>query len=109
MKHKDTGHFSSIDHGGAFHYRAMGGKKEYGSDIDEVHSLHHPDRASGHVFGEVKKQHPTAFKDTIYTVKNLKDEDVYKAFKESGLHNWEDLHKNFKERKTKLLKHYEKE
>lgn len=106
MKDK-KGNFSSIDHGGAFHFRAQGGHKDYSPDIAEHKSLH-GDHDAGDVFNEVKDQHPSAFKDTIHHVKNLDDEAVKKDFKDSGLHNWEDLHKNFQERKKKLLDHYSK-
>ena len=102
MKNKETHDFSSIDHGGAFHFRAMGGHKDYGSDIDEHKSLLDPSRASGHVFGEVIKQHPTSHKDTIHNIKNMDMDHVHNVFKNSGLNNWKELHDNFVKRKTKL-------
>lgn len=106
MRHKKTGDFSAIDHGGAFHYRAQGGHKDYGPDIAELKSLKEPGRASGHVFGEVDKQHPTAYHDTIHNVRNMDDDHIHGLFKNSGLSNWKELHKNFTERKNKLLAHY---
>jgi hypothetical protein len=107
MKNKKTGDYSSIDHGGAFHFRAQGGHKDYTPDIDEHKSLMDPSRAAGHVFGEVNKQHPNAFKDNIHTVKNLKDDEIHHIFKNSGLKNWEELHHNFNERKKKLIAKYD--
>jgi hypothetical protein len=108
MRHKD-GDLHAIDHGGAFHFRARGGPKDYGPDIAEHHSLRHNDQASGQVFKTVFSKHPKAEHEGLDAVKHINDKHVHGLFKESGLHNWKDLHKNFVARKSALLKHYEKD
>lgn len=107
MKHK-SGDLHAIDHGGAFHFRARGGPKDYGSDIAEHKTLRHNDEASGQVFKTVFKNHPKAEHNGLDAVKHIDDKHVHGLFKESGLSNWKELHKNFNERKTKLLAHYGK-
>jgi hypothetical protein len=105
MKHPN-GNLHAIDHGGAFHYRARGGAKEYGPDIGEHSSLRNNNEASGHVFKSVFKEHPEAEKKSLDAVKKIDDTHVHSLFKNSGLSNWEALHKNFAERKKKLLDLY---
>jgi hypothetical protein len=106
-KHKD-GNVYAMDHGGAFHFRAQGAAKDYGPDIGELQSLRNPSNASGKVFNAVFKQHPEMEHKSLGAVKDLDDDHVHHLFKNSGLHNWEHLHKNFMARKTALLKHYDK-
>src|SRR5690606_36992780 len=106
---KDSGgNFHSIDHGGAFHFRAMGGSKEYDPHANEIHSMKEPVHDAGRVFTAVEKQHPTAFHDTIHAVKNLDPKEIHDHFKSSGLKNWEELHNTFNKRKEKLIAHYAK-
>lgn len=105
MRHKN-GDLHAIDHGGAFHFRAQGAAKEYGSDIAEHHSLRHNDGASGQVFKTVFAKHPKAEHNGLEAVKNMDDKHVHGLFKQSGLSNWKELHQNFVARKEKLLKHY---
>lgn len=102
MKDKE-GNMVSVDHGGSFHFRARGGPKEYGSDIKERESLRNNNEASGHVFSSAFKQHPEAEKESLNAVKNIDDDHIHNLFKTSGLSNWKELHKNFMERKNKLL------
>lgn len=105
MHNKKTGNLHAIDHGGAFHFRAQGGHKDYGPDIDEKHSLlaDHGYK-SAELFKHAFKTHPSALKHGKEAVSNLDDEHVKHLFKNSGLKNWKDLHKNFHARKTDLLK-----
>lgn len=105
MMHKN-GNLHAVDQGGSFHFRAMGESKPYGSDIGEHHSLRHNEHPSGHVFSTVFKNHPAAEHNGLHAVKNMDDEHVHGLFKNSGLSNWKDLHKNFMERKKKLLDKY---
>lgn len=106
VKHQHTGELHAIDHGGAFHFRAMGGHKDYTPDVAEHHSLRHNNNASGHVFSSAFKQHPDVEHKSLSAVKNIDDNHVHGLFKNSGLHNWEDLHKNFVARKQNLLAKY---
>jgi hypothetical protein len=101
-----SGNMVSVDHGGSFHFRARGGPKDYGSDIKEHESLRNNSEASGHVFSSVFEKHPQAEKESIDAVKKIDDEHVHGLFKNSGLSNWKELHKNFMERKSKLLSKY---
>ena len=106
MKDKKTGDIHSIDHGGAFHFRAQGGHKDYGPDIGEHKSLVHNTGASGHVFGHMLKNHPNAEKEGLKAVKSIDDDHVHSLFKNSGLNDWSGMHKNFMARKKALIDHY---
>lgn len=107
MHNSKTGDLHAIDHGGAFHFRAQGGHKDYGSDIAEKSSLRNPDNASGHLFNHTFSNHPDAEHHGLEAVKNIDDTHVHGLFKNSGLSNWKDLHKNFTDRKKKLIDSYE--
>jgi len=106
MKHKKTGHLHSVDHGGAFHFRAQGGHKDYGPDIAEHESLRNNSHASGHVFRSAFEQHPDAEKKSLDSVRNIDDDHVKSLFQNSGLDNWEEMHHNFNQRKKALLDKY---
>lgn len=106
-KHKKTGDLHTNDLGAAFHFRAQGKHKDYGPDIGEHHSLRHNDQASGHVFSHVFKHHPSAEHEGLKAVRNMDDKHIHHLFKNSGLSNHEELHKNFMERKKRLLAHYD--
>jgi hypothetical protein len=106
VKHEGTGDLHSIDHGGAFHFRAQGGPKNYTPDISEHESLRNNDQASGHVFKSAFRQHPEAEKHGLEAVKKMDDNHIHHLFKTSGISNWEDLHSTFMDRKKALLKLY---
>lgn len=108
VKHKDTDELHSIDHGGAFHFRAQGGPKDYTPDISEHKSLRDNGQASGHVFSSAFKQHPKAELNGLEAVKKMDDKHIHGLFKDSGLDNWEHLHSTFMKRKEALLNHYNK-
>jgi len=105
MRHKKTGDLISIDHGGSMHFRAQGGIKPGGfdSDIKEKESLVNNDGASGDVFSHLHKHHPDAIKDSLESLKNLDMGKIHKAFKSSGLSNWEEMHSNFVKKHQKLV------
>lgn len=103
MRHQKTGELHAIDHGGAFHFRARGGPKDFGPDIGENHSLRNSDNESGHVFSTVFKQHPHAEKAGIDALHHMDMGAVHKDFSESGLSNWKELHHNFQHRRQSLL------
>lgn len=103
-KHAKTGKLHSVDTGGSFNFRAQGGHKEYGPDIDEKHSfLNMPHSASTHVFRHVFKQNPEALHHGLRAVKNMDMDHVKKLFKNSGLENHEELYDNFSKRRQALL------
>lgn len=106
LKHKETKDLHSVDQGGAFHFRAQGSHKDYTPDADEHHTLRNNTGASGHVFRNVFKQHPDAEHKGLDAVKNIDDQHVEGLFRDSGLHNWQDMHKTFKARKSVLLGKY---
>lgn len=108
MHNKHTDNLHAIDHGAAFHFRARGSHKDFGSDIDEHKSLREPHHAAGHVFNSAFKHHPEAEHNGVEAVRKINDDHIHHLFKNSGLNNWEDLHKNFQERKKKLLDKYRK-
>lgn len=102
------GNIHGVDPGGSFEFRAQGGHKPYTSDISEVNSLRDKNinPESAHVFNTAFNMTPDAVHHGVQAVKNLEDEKVYDAFKNSGLHNWEDLHKTFNQRKQNFLDHF---
>lgn len=106
VKDSKTGDLHSIDHGGSFHFRAMGNHKDYDPEISEHSSLRNDNENSGQVFNHVFKNHPQAEHEGIKAVRGLDDAKIHHDFKTSGLPNWKELHKNFQERKNKLLAKY---
>lgn len=101
-----NGDLHSVDHGGAFNFRAQGAHKDFGPDISEVKSLRNPDNASGQVFNHVFKNHPEASKKALEAVKNINPDHVKGLFKDSGLANHKELAGNFLQRRDKLISHY---
>jgi hypothetical protein len=107
LRHGQTGDLHAIDTGGAFHFRAQGGPKEYGPDIAEHGSLRgRPGEPSTHVFGHTFKAHPHAEHEGLEAVRSLDDNKIRHEFENSGLSNWKELHTNFNERKKSLLAKY---
>jgi hypothetical protein len=117
LQHKDTGDVHAIDHGGAFHFRAQGGPKEYGSDIDEHHTFRYGLRGApstsiaptARLFGNTFQKYPRAEHEGLKPVREMDMDRVHRMFRESGLKNWESLHTNFVARRQKLLSHYGQE
>ncbi len=107
MKHKHTGNLHSIDTGGSFNFRAMGGHKPYGSDIAEHDTLRNrPYEPSSEVFSHTFANHPEAEHEGLKAVKSMDMEHVHHLFKTSGISNWKDLHSNFVKRRENLISHY---
>lgn len=103
--HKETGKLHSVDAGGTFKFRAQGGHKDYGSDVDEKQSLiSRPGEASTHVFSHVFKHNPEAKKHGLEAVRKMDMNHIKGLFKSSGLHDHEELYNNFAKRREKLLK-----
>lgn len=103
MRHRGDGRLFSVDHGGAFHFRAQGGPKDYGPDIGEHHSLRHNDQASGHVFHHVLSKDPEAYRAGHEATANMDMDHVRRLFERSGLRNADELHHNFVKRRESLL------
>lgn len=103
MRHADTGEIHSVDHGGAFHFRARGGPKDYGPDVEEMRSLRYNGDASGHVFHHVLSKDLGAYRAGHEAVKNMDMDHVRGLFEKSGLKNADELHRNFVERRNKIL------
>jgi hypothetical protein len=102
-KHK---HLVSIDQGGSFNFRAQGGHKDYGHDIDEHESLRDPSMSEGATRFNEALSHPETHKAIHDSLKNLDMDKVHHLFKNSGLDNHEELHTNFKARHKKMLDKY---
>lgn len=102
---KKKGHLVSTDQGGSFNFRAQGGHKDYSHDIAEKDSLKNPSMSEGAKFFNKALSHPGVKEHIIDSLKNIDHNAVGKAFKDSNLHNWEELHNNFKSRHQKLLDH----
>lgn len=104
MHNSKTDDLHSIDHGGAFHFRAMGGHKDYDHDIHEKESLMDRHLASGHVFSSAFKHHPEALAVGKEAVRKIDDDHIHHLFKTSGLKDWEKHHAAFVSKKKALLK-----
>lgn len=83
----DTKHdqLVSVDQGGALDHRAMGGKKEFASNIDDVESFKNPRYTVSHVFGAVQEHHPEAFKRAKERLKQLSDAEVSETMQSHSL------------------------
>ena len=105
---KDSkGNLHSIDQGGALNFRAMGGHKDYGSDIGEVHSLRNSGGPSGQVFSSVFKAHPTVEKEALESsVKHIDPNHIHQIFKDSGIQNHQEMANTFENRRKALIAHY---
>lgn len=103
LRHRGTGDLHSVDHGGAFHFRAQGGAKDYGHDIEEHHSLRHNEHASGEVFDHVLTNHPHAYEAGRDAVAKMDMSHVHRLFQDSGLKDWEAHHDAFVARRNRLL------
>lgn len=103
--HKTDGLYS-IDHGGSFDYRAQGGHKPYGPDINEHASLRDAHLPSGKVFNNLHKHHADIVKEEGQKLHKLDPGQLHRMFKESGRSDWQDLHENFTHRLRKLKAQY---
>lgn len=105
MKNKKTGKLVSVDQGGSFNFRAQGGHKDYDGNIPEKDSLRDSNVSEGAHFINHAMSNPEVKTHILHTLKTMDMDKVHKAFKASGLDNWEDLHKGFKERHKKFISH----
>ena len=97
------GKIVNVDLGGALHFRAMGGHKEYSPDISERHSYHDPkvNQFSAHAFKSLTNDHlHTAF----HGMGDRSDAHVTGIFAASGLKNPQHYADTFAKRRG-LLKH----
>lgn len=105
---KKTGKVHIQDTGGSFNFRAQGGHKPYDKEIGEYRSLRdpkmNPDSASllDHAFGKDN----SVLKKTHRPLTSEDHSKIRQMFANSGISNWEELHKNFVERANKLDKLY---
>lgn len=106
VHNKQTGNLHSIDHGGSFDYRAMGGNKPYGSDTAELTSLRDPHLPSGKVFNNLHKHHPDIVKEEGKKLANVNHDHIKHLFETSGRADWKELHNHFKNRLEGLRQHY---
>jgi hypothetical protein len=106
LHNSKTGNLHAIDHGGAFHFRAQGGHKDYGPDIAEKDSLRGFGGASAHVFNHTFAQHPKAEEHGLNAVKKIDDNHIRHLFSKSGLDNHQQMAHTFIERKNALINSY---
>ena len=101
LKKTKDGKLTTVDAGGSFKYRAMGGPKEYGADIKEHSSLrdgtNHQSKAA---FGGLKHEHFASHKDTL---NSLTHENVHRIFKEAGVDSPEEHTANLLSRRDKIV------
>jgi hypothetical protein len=107
--HDKTGDPHAVDQGGSFSFRAMGGPKEYGSDIAELKSYRdkYLNGPAAHVFSHIFSKHPHIEKEELKAAKEISRNDVLHIFEESGVQNPEKMADTFMQRRDLLLKHYE--
>jgi hypothetical protein len=101
-KHKKSGELVTVDTGGTFNFRAMGGHKDYTDDASELHTLRYNNNSSGRVFGNMFKRHPI-----LKHLKSIPDSKFLNAIKSSGFDDYKELTKILLKRKDEILKHYE--
>lgn len=106
VHNKKTDDLHSIDHGGAFHFRAQGGYKNYDSNISEKETLLKDQGLSSRVFNNAFKHHPGVENHALESIKNINHRHIKKLFEESGLSNWRGLHDTFNKRFDNLLSSY---
>lgn len=106
----DKGKLHNVDQGASFRFRAQGGPKPYHDDVSEIHTLRDPTIApeAAHVFNAAFHRTPEALQHGIEAVRNLDPEKVHKAFRSSGLPDWEILHNTFNKRKEAFLNYFDK-
>jgi hypothetical protein len=101
MKDQKSGELVSADQGGAMHFRAMGGSKDFPSDISkEMSGFKNPAYQSGQAFQHV---HPEHFKEAAKSLLNLTDNKVDEIMSKHGLEKYSDV---VKSRRNQLLDHY---
>lgn len=78
------GNLHTVDTGGSFHFRAMGGHKAFEDDIAEYHSLRDPsvNRYAAHAFGKMEPRH---LETSENNVRNLTSGDVHDVIDRAGL------------------------
>lgn len=107
LHHEVTENVHSHDHGGSFHFGALGGLKlgGYTDDIHEKENLLSSRRnpQSAHVFGHAFKKFPGARQTGLEAARNLDMDHVHHLFSTSGLEDWEKMHQTFVTRREKLL------
>lgn len=77
------GSLHSVDLGGTMRFRAMGGPKDFGSDVAEHDSLLNKDLPAGQAFSQVKREHVRAAVQGT----NIDRDSLVNHFKASGLHD----------------------
>jgi hypothetical protein len=97
-----NGKVISADQGGAMMFRAMGDKKEFGNDVDEIESFKVARRPTGKVFGQV---HPMAHEVAAQEIKkHLTDDTIDDIVQAHSLGS--EVSDTLKTRRDLLLKHY---
>jgi hypothetical protein len=108
MFHRKTGAPHAVDQGGSLNFRAQGGHKDFGDDINEIKSYR--DRninpQTNHVFSHTFSKHPSVEKDQLTHAKGLSYNAVHGVFKAVGAANAKELATTVIARRDKLLKHY---
>lgn len=100
MKSSD-GKLTTVDAGGSFKFRAMGGHKDYGDDIAEHHTLRSGmNEQSKAAFGGLTHEHLAAHKEYL---QSLTHDSVHQIFKEAGVNSPEEHTANLLSRRDKLV------
>ncbi len=102
---KKTGNVHILDTGGSFNFRAMGGHKDYGSDIAEHRSLRDPEK-NPQAHAIFKNIEDSVLKDSHKKLTPEDHEHIKDMFKKSGISNAMELHRNFVQRADKLHQLY---
>ena len=101
MKDQKSGELVSADQGGAMHFRAMGGHKDFPADISkEMNGFRNPAYQSGQVFQHVPEEH---FKEAAKSLLNLTNDKVDEIMSKHGLDKYADV---IKARRNQLMAHY---
>lgn len=96
----------SVDHGGSFHFRAMGGDKDYNhGDIATKETLRQYGAAAD-VFNFVFEKFPKAETSGLQHLMRIRHGDVQKIFNDAGYPNAAEMTNIVMSRAALLLEHY---
>lgn len=101
LKKAPDGKIHCVDLGGALHFRAQGGPKDYSADIAERHTYHDSrlNHASATAFSSLTKEHLHA---ALHSMGDRSDAHVASIFAASGLKNSQHFANTFTKRRELL-------
>lgn len=104
LKKDAEGNLRTVDTGGSFRFRAMGGRKDFGPDIAEHDTLRNGfNRRAQAAFGHLTREHFASHGDHL---RKLTHENVRDVFRETGVHDADEHAANVIARRDALLRKF---